>query len=77
MTINTNAGNDQVTAAPGTETVMAITLGGGLGNDILTGNVLNLFGDEGMTFWLAALAISHLTAALAMTHSSVTADQIT
>ncbi len=47
LTINANAGNDQVTAAPGTEAIMAITLAGGLGNDVLTGNVLNLFGDEG------------------------------
>ncbi len=47
LNISANAGNDQVTAAPGAEAVMAITLGGGLGNDILTGNVLNLFGNEG------------------------------
>lgn len=47
LNINANAGNDQITAAPGTETVMAITLSGGLGNDQLTGNVQNLFGNEG------------------------------
>ncbi len=57
LTVNGNAGDDQVTAVPGTELVMAITLSGGLGNDSLTGNVLMFSATKAMTFWLAALAI--------------------
>ncbi|MFO0904332.1 MAG: dockerin type I domain-containing protein [Pirellulales bacterium] len=47
LTLNGNAGDDQITAAPGAEAIMTITLNGGLGNDSLTGNVPNLFGNEG------------------------------
>ena len=47
LTIAANAGDDQVTAAPGSEAVMTITLSGGQGNDQLTGNVRSMFGEDG------------------------------
>ena len=47
LTINAGAGDDQIIAAPGAETVMSVSLNGGLGNDSLTGNVLSLNGNEG------------------------------
>ncbi|MFT3883696.1 MAG: hypothetical protein QM703_29215 [Gemmatales bacterium] len=47
LTLNGNDGNDQITVAPTAATLMAMTLNGGLGDDILNGNVVSINGNEG------------------------------
>ncbi len=72
LSIDGNEGNDRITANAGTEAVMAMTLVGGVGNDMLTGNVASLNGDEGDDTLVVAPGIKPLMVLLVTTRSLAT-----